>query len=131
MLKHIFRAQGWEWLIELSERISLGPRPTLSSGDLLLKLISVAAQIYEPLLQLVSSRVPDSVLESALYRHPHTGHAADRLMRTGQFSHCEDCTSTSCPVNVMYCQLFSCVYFFVTNYKGLTEKKFGVGSVSS
>ena len=129
-LKLHFSAVGWEWLINLTERITIGRQVNLSVGDLLLKLVTVAAQIYEPLLQLVGQRLPQTVMESSLYRHPHAINAAESLMKTGQFSHCEDCRATDCPINVLYCRLFCSVYFFVTNLKGLTDQKFGVGSVS-
>ena len=117
-------------MIDLTQRISIGRQFELKSGDLILKLVSVVAQVYDPLLQLVSPHVPQSVLESRLYRHPHSIPAANKLLSTGQFSHCENCTSSSCPVNELYARMFCCVYFFVMQYKGLTDKKFGVGSVS-
>ena len=128
--QHNSRAQGWEWLIDLTQRIIIGRQTDLKVGDLLLKLINVVAQVYEPLLQLISPRVPEAVFETALYRHPHSIPAANKLLATGQFSHCENCTLSSCPVNELYCRMFCCVYYFVMQFKGLTNKKFGVGSVS-
>ena len=102
----------------------------MTTGDLLLKLMDVTGQIYEPLIQLIGPRLPPSVLDSPLYRHPHTLQAARSLVSTGQFSPCEHCRQTSCPVNVMYGRFFACVYFFVTNLHALTGEKFGVGCVS-
>ena len=102
----------------------------LGVGDFLLKLITIAGQIYEPLLQLVGSMIPPEVTNTALYRHPHSIIAARSLLATGQFSHCELCKTPGCPVNVLYARLFASVYFFVYNINGLTGEKFGVGSVS-
>ena len=129
-IKNIFRAQGWSWLISLTERITIGRSLSLTVGDLLLKLINISSQIYEPLLQLVSERVPESVLGSTLYRHPHSLPAAHALLQTGQFSPCEECCLTSCPVNILYARLFCSVYFFVVRLSDLTGEKFGVNSVS-
>ena len=103
----------------------------LTVGDFLLKLISITGQIYEPLIQLAGPRIPDDVQTTALYRHPHSIIAARALISSGQFTHCEICSSTSCPVNVLYACLFACVYFFVRNINGLTGEQFGVGSVST
>ena len=128
---YLFSAQGWDWLIHLTERISLGRRMNLTVGDFLLKLLNIAGQIYEPLLQLQSSRIPPGVSETPLFRHPHSKQAAQSLLCSGQFSHCEMCKLPSCPVNVLYGRLFASVYFFVRNVKGLTGEKFGVGSVST
>ena len=125
------RAQGWSWMIELTHRISMGRQMELGVGDFLLKLISIASQIYEPLLQLIGPMIPPEVTETPLYRHPHSVMAARSLLSSGQFSPCELCCSPGCPVNVLYARLFACVYFFVRNVNSLTGEKFGVGSVSS
>ena len=102
----------------------------LTVGDFLLKLLNIAGQIYEPLLQILGSRIPAGLSETPLHRHPHSKVAAQQLASSGQFNHCELCKMPSCPVNVLYGRLFACVYFFVRNVKGLTGEKFGVGSVS-
>ena len=128
--KFMFSAQGWEWLIELTQRISVGRQMSLSVGDFLLKLISITGQIYEPLIQIAGPRIPEEVLTTHLYRHPHSLAAARSLISTGQFAHCEMCNATTCPVNVLYARFFASVYFFVRNINGLTGEQFGVGSVS-
>lgn len=102
----------------------------LGVGDFLLKLVSIASQIYEPLIQLVGPMIPPEVTSTSLYRHPHSIIAARSMIASGQFSHCELCRAPGCPVNVLYARLFACVYFFVRNINGLTGEKFGVGSVS-
>ena len=117
-------------MIELTHRISMGRQMELSAGDFLLKLINITSQIYEPLVQLTSPRIPPEIQETNLYRHPHSWIAAKALVSSGQFSHCELCKATTCPVNVLYARLFACVYFFVRNISGLTGEKFGVGTVS-
>ena len=117
-------------MIQLTSRISLGRHVNLTVGDFLLKLLNIAGQIYEPLLQVLGSRIPEGLFDTPLHRHPHSKIAAHKLAGSGQFTHCELCKLPSCPVNVLYGRLFACVYFFVRNVKGLTGEKFGVGSVS-
>ena len=124
-----FSAQGWEWLISLTQRISMGRQMELTVGDFLLKLITIVGQIYEPLVQLAGPRIPEEVQTTSLYRHPHSMIAARAFIASGQFSHCELCRATTCPVNILYARLFASVYFFVRNINGLTGEQFGVGSV--
>ena len=53
-------------MIDLTQRISVGRQSDLKAGDLLLKLVTVAAQVFEPLLQLTGSRIPETVKNSAM-----------------------------------------------------------------
>ena len=124
---------GWHFLIDLTTRITTGPRKTITAGDIVLQFVRLVGEIYGPLLGCVSPNqregYTDLYTTTLLRQCPHAKAMAHTIRRSCQFAPCH-CSEITCEVNQLYCRLFSGTYKFVRQYAQVAGIKCGMSKVN-
>ena len=119
-------------MIDLSTRVSTGPKKTISAGDVVHQFVMMVGIIYGPLVSCYAAELNSSdtdPLTHELMRHcPHARDAAYNLLASCQFAPCH-CCDLYCAVNQMYAKLVSAAYAFVRQYARVTGYRFAVTKV--
>ena len=129
----LIREMGWHLLIDLTTRITTGPRKNLSAGDVVLQFVRLVGEIYGPLLGCASANQREGYTDlytfTLLRQCPHAKAMAHTIRRSCQFAPCH-CLEITCDVNQLYCRLFSATYKFVRQYAQVAGIKIGMSKVS-
>lgn len=120
-------------MIDLSTRVSTGPKKTISAGDVVHQFVMIVGIIYGPLVGCYAKELDPNdsdPLTHELIRHcPHARDAAYQLLSSCQFTPCH-CCDLYCAVNQMYAKLVSATYAFVRQYARVTGFRLAVTKVS-
>ena len=110
----------------------LGPKKTISAGDVVHQFVMMVGIIYGPLVGCYAKELDQNdsdPLTHELLRHcPHAREAAFQLLSSCQFAPCH-CCDLYCAVNQMYAKLVSATYAFVRQYARVTGYRFAVTKV--